>query len=66
MNYSYKERMLAEGWINVHDRQPEKPGLYLVEDHNGNRFTSEFAINKFNVPVWIGSKGYDICWWKTK
>lgn len=63
---TYGDKMRAEGWANTYDHHPEKPGIYLVEDHNQNRFTAEFAINKFNTPVWIGSKGYDICWWKEK
>ena len=50
---TYGDKMRAEGWANTYDQKPEKPGMYLVEDHNHNRFTAEFAI-------------YDICWWKEK
>ena len=63
---TYGDKMRAEGWTNTCDQHPEKPGMYLVEDHNHDRFTAEFDINKFMMPVWKGTKGYDICWWKRK
>ena len=63
---AYGDKMRAEGWKNTYGQKPEKPGMYLVEDHNHNRFTAEFAINEFKVPVWIDNRGYDICWWKEK
>lgn len=56
--------MKADGWKNTYESHPKRKGRYLVEDHNGNRFISEFEINQFGTPCWSGGKGYDICWWK--
>lgn len=38
----------------------ETPEEYIV------KLVAIFAINEFKVPVWIGNRGYDICWWKEK
>lgn len=57
--------MEHDGWTNCWRAMPEKPGTYLVEDHEGNRFKTEAHIS-FGKMVWTASasKGYDICWWK--
>lgn len=63
MNHGYM--MMLKGWVNCYDRMPEKEGIYLVEDHSGQRWKAE-AVVEFGSMVWKVPKrcGYDICFWK--
>lgn len=61
---TYGEEKRRSGWKNSYIDRPEREGTYLVEDHDGNIFKSDFKINQFGTPVWTKNKGYDICWWK--
>ena len=58
--------MELDGWTNCWDAMPEKPGTYLVEDREGNRFKADAHISFGNMVWTVGrrDKGYDICWWK--
>lgn len=63
LNHGYF--MELDGWTNCWDRMPEDPGVYLVENHNGQRGKQE-AVLSFGRMVWrIATwNAYDTCWWK--
>ena len=67
LNHGYV--MKCHGWKNCYDQGlPKVPGLYMVEDHAGHRFTCE-AVIAFGRMVWYPNGkdyGYDICWWKER
>lgn len=62
---TYGDRMRSEGWVNVYDRMPARPGKYLVENHEGQR-GYERAVISFGRMAWVTGRwnAYDTCWWK--
>lgn len=63
MNHGYF--MMLDGWTNCHDQMPDQPGIYLVENHNGDRGKQE-AVMSFGHMAWKTAKwnAYDTNWWK--
>ena len=57
--------MMLDGWTNVYDQMPDKEGIYLVENHIGQR-GKQSAVMSFGRMAWkvANWNAYDTCWWK--
>jgi len=57
---TFKEIMENQGWNNVYNREPDKPGTYKIYKRNGSIGKAYYLGDH----KWKYSGGCDFCWWK--